>query len=131
MIAVDTNVVVRLLVGDDAEQAEKARSLFDTAAERRERLWIGDTVAVEIAWTLARAYGRGREDIVRALRALASNATVTLESPAAVAGAIDAYERSPADFADCLLCAKAAAAGCAGVATFDRGMRGLPGVKVL
>lgn len=131
MIAADTNVLVRLLVNDDAAQAGKARALFDAAAERREDLWVCDTVLVELAWTLSRAYARPRGDVVKALRALSSNATVALESPAAVSSAIEAYERGPADFADCLLCAKAAAAGCQGVATFDKAMRTLPGVSVL
>lgn len=131
MIAVDTNVLVRLLVADDAAQAHKAKLLFDSAAAQRDALWVCDTVVVELVWTLARAYGRERTEIVAALRALSSNATVSLESAVAVAAAIDAYEQGPADFADCLLCTKAAMAGCDEVATFDRGMRGLPNVKML
>ena len=131
MIAVDTNVLVRLLVGDDAAQAEKARRLFDGAATAFKRCWIADTVLVELVWTLLRAYDRGRSDVVLTLRSLSRHGTVLLESPEAVAQAIDAYEAGPADFADCLLCAKAALAGCKQVATFDRGMKGLPAVKVL
>jgi predicted nucleic-acid-binding protein len=131
VIAVDTNVLVRLLVNDHAEQADKARGLFDRAATDGEQVWVADSVLVELAWTLARAYGRSRSDIVSALRALHRNATVMLESAPAVAAATVLFERGPADFADCLLCAKAAAAGCDRIATFDRGMRGLPTVKVL
>ncbi|MBE7418585.1 MAG: type II toxin-antitoxin system VapC family toxin [Ideonella sp.] len=131
MIAVDTNVLVRLLVGDDADQAGRAKQLFDRAAAQGRLVWISDTVLVELAWTLSRAYGRDRADIVIALRALGDNATVSLESALQVAAAIDIFEQGPADFADCLLCAKAAAAGCDHVATFDRGMRGLPTVKLL
>jgi predicted nucleic-acid-binding protein len=131
VIAADTNVLVRLLTADDASQAAKARQVFDEAAERDDRVWVSDTVLVELAWTLGRAYGRVRSDIVKTLRALASHATVALESPAAVRSATDAYELGPADFAACLLSMKAAAAGCDGVVTFDRGMKGLPGVRVL
>lgn len=131
MIAVDTNVLVRLLVGDDPSQAAKARQLFDRAAAQHTTIWIGDTVLVELVWTLARAYGRDRADVATALRALCSNATVTLESASAVRDATDAFARGPADFADCLLCAKAVAIGCTQVVTFDRGMKGLPAVKLL
>ena len=130
MIALDTNVLVRLLVGDDQAQAQRVKRLFDHAAAERDTLWVCDTVLVELVWTLARAYGRTRTDIVAALRALSSNATVTLESTAAVVAATDSYEQGSADFADCLLCTKAAMAGCEHVATFDRGMRGLPNVKM-
>ncbi|MFO1221015.1 MAG: type II toxin-antitoxin system VapC family toxin [Burkholderiaceae bacterium] len=131
MIALDTNVLVRLLVGDDEAQAHRAKLLFDTAAAGGGSLWVCDSVLVELVWTLARAYGRSRAEIAVALRALGSNATVALESAAAVEAAVDAYEQGPADFADCLLCTKAAMAGCEQVATFDRGMRGLPNVKLL
>jgi len=131
VIALDTNVLVRLLVGDDEAQARRAKLLFDTAAAERDALWVCDTVVVELVWTLARTYGRARAEIVTALRALSTNATVTLESAVAVAAATDAYEQGSADFADCLLCTKAAMAGCEQVATFDRGMRGLPNVKLV
>lgn len=131
MIGVDTNVLLRLLVGDDPAQASKARQLFDRAAADQQSIWVSDTVLVELAWTLGRAYGRDRSDVVQALRALSSHATVALESAVAVREATDSFERGPADFADCLLCAKAAAAGCDQVATFDRGMKGLPAVRLL
>jgi predicted nucleic-acid-binding protein len=131
VIAVDTNVLVRLLVGDDPTQAAKARALFDGAAEAGVPVWVSDTVLVELAWTLSRAYGRDRRDIVSALRALASHGTVTLESPDAALIATDAFEQGPADFADCLLSAKAQAAGCDQLATFDKGMKGLHGVRLL
>lgn len=131
MIAVDTNVLVRLLVGDDPSQATKAQSLFDRAADRGVSVWVSDTVLVELVWTLSRAYARDRREIVKALRALSSHGTVVLESPAAARAATDAYEHGPADFADCLLSVKAQAAGCDQLATFDRGMKGLAGVKLL
>ena len=131
MIAVDTNVLLRLLVGDDPAQATKARRLFDRADAEHKAVWVADSVLVEMVWTLARAYSRERTDIVKALRRLSSHATVVLESAAAVRDAIDAFERGRADFADCLLAMKAQAAGCDEVATFDRGMRGLPAVRLL
>ena len=131
MIAVDTNVLLRLLVGDDASQAAKARRLFDRADAEQKSIWVSDTVLVKLVWTLARAYSRDRTDIVKALRSLSSHATVVLESAAAVRDAIDAFERGRADFADCLLAMKAQSAGCDEVATLDRGMKGLPGVRLL
>lgn len=127
----DTNVLVCLLMADDDVQASKARRVFGEVAGRDVSVWISDTVLVEVVWTLGRTYGRGRRDIVRALRALASDATVVSESPAAVRSATDAFEQGPADFACCLLDMKAAALGCDQVVTFDQGMKALPGVRVL
>jgi predicted nucleic-acid-binding protein len=131
LIAADTNVLVRLLVNDEPRQAAKARDLFEELAGQDDQAWIADTVLVEVVWTLSRAYERSRADLVAALTAMATHGTLVLESPAAVAEAIEAFEKGPADFADCLLCAKARAAGCSAVATFDRGMKALPGVRLL
>jgi predicted nucleic-acid-binding protein len=131
VIAVDTNVLVRLLVGDDAAQEARARKLFDGLAESDDRAWISDTVLVELVWTLGRAYDRSREEQLTALTALAGHGSVVLESDAAVRQAMADFERSQADFADCLLAAKAARAGCGQLVTFDRGMKKLPLVLVI
>lgn len=131
VIAIDTNVLVRLFVNDDAMQAEKARTLFDAHADEDESLWIADVVLAELVWALDRSYGRSRSDIVRVLRALASNATVRLESAACIGAAASLYERGPADFVDGLLAVKAQALGCEALRSFDKKMKGLPGVALL
>lgn len=131
MQAIDTNLLVRLFVQDDAAQSRKVRDLFDHHADADGEFWITDVVLVELVWILDRTYGRTHAEIAKALLALAGNATVRLESPAAVAQATTLFEQGPADFADTLLVAKAAEAGCESVRTFDRKMRGLPGVELL
>ena len=131
MQALDTNLLVRLFVNDDAAQAAKVRSLLDRHAAEDAAFWVADTVLVELAWTLERVYERSRADIAAALQALGSNATLQLESPTAVAQACALYAAGTADFADCLLCTKAGAAGCDRVRSFDRKMRRLPGVELM
>lgn len=131
MIAVDTNLLLRLLVNDDPAQAAKAKQLFDARAGEDGSIWVGDTVLVELVWTLSRAYGRLRADLVTALRALACHATLMIESADAVRAAIEVYERSLADFSDCLLPEKAQRAGCDQLVTFDNGVRALAGVALL
>ena len=131
MIAIDTNVLVRLFVNDDATQAKKARALFDEHADDDDSLWIADIVLVELVCALDHSYGRPRAEIAAALRALAGNATVRIESASCLAPAIALYSASPAGFADCLLAVKASQAGCSALRSFDRKMRTLPGVKLL
>lgn len=58
MIAVDTNVVVRLLTGDDPKQADAARSLFAAGP-----VWIAKTVLLETNWVLRSLYGFEESDI--------------------------------------------------------------------
>jgi predicted nucleic-acid-binding protein len=131
MIAVDTNVLVRLLVADDAEQLARARELFDRQAHEPGSIWVSQTVLVELVWVLSRTYARPRAQVLAALRALASHATVCLEGTEEVNSAVVLYASGQADFADCLLAARSQAAGLDTLFTFDRKMRGLPKVQLL
>ena len=127
MIAIDTNVLVRLLINDDMQQAAKAKQLFDANADEDGSVWISDTVLVEFVWVLARGYGLPRAALLTALSALAANATLALESAAAIQASISSFATGSADFADCLLAEKAKLMGCQSLFTFDRGMGGLAG----
>lgn len=84
MQAVDTNLLVRLFVADDPDQADKVRRLFDHHAHEEGAFWVADIVLVELVGALDRVYGRSRAQVATALQALAGHATVRLESPAAL-----------------------------------------------
>lgn len=131
MQAIDTNLLVRLFVNDAAAQAQKVRALFDRHADDDGALWVADTVLVELVWALDRVYARPRDHIAMALRALAGNATMRLESKAALPEAIALYAKGPADFADAPLAVKAAQARREALRSFDKKMRSLPGFKLL
>lgn len=131
MIALDTNVLVRLLTRDDEVQALRAKAAFDACGEAPGALYVADVVLAELCWTLARSYGFDRAEIARCLHAMLGNATLALESAAAVRAALASYEAGAADFPDCLIAAKSAAAGCARLLSFDRRMARLPGVDIL
>lgn len=112
MIAVDTNVVVRLLVLDDPEQSAQARDLF--AAEQ---IFIPDTVVLETAWVLAYSYELDRDAIAAGLRRLFGLTNVHLRDAAEMALALEWYGRG-LDFADALHLVQSA--HCARLLTFDR-----------
>lgn len=131
MIAVDTNVLVRLLTRDDDDQAQRAQALFDASSDTDGALFVLDMVLAEVCWTLERSYNRSRGDIARAVRALLDNSTLRLESAAAVDAALMLFEAGSSGFPDCLIVTKARQAGCMNTVTFDRRMDGLPGVKIL
>jgi len=88
MLAVDTNVVVRLLVNDDARQGAAARRLFES-----DEIWIGATVLLETAWVLESVYDLRADDTVKALQRLLGLPNVRAEDPGAVAAALDAAGR--------------------------------------
>ncbi len=112
MIAVDTNIVVRLLVADDAEQAERARLLF-----RDNDIYIPDTVILEVAWVLRAAYDLDTPAIVAGLRGLFGLPNVHLRDAIMVALALD-WSEAGLDFADAVHLAQST--HCTQLATFDR-----------
>lgn len=120
MIAFDTNVLVRLLVADDARQLARVRSRVESLDETGERAYVSDIVVCEIVWVLRAAYGFEREPIATALRQLLSAKQLTFDAPDRLARALDAYARGPGDFSDYLIREHATAAGCDAVATFDK-----------
>ena len=112
MLALDTNVVVRYLTGDDPEQAARARAAIDAGP-----VFVSTTVLLECDWVLRSVYGFGGEEVAAALRAFAGLPTVSVESPAMLAEALD-RAAAGMDLADALHLG--AAAGCEAMLTFDR-----------
>ena len=111
MVAIDANVVVRFLTGDDPEQSARARALVE-----RGDVFVATTVMLETEWILRSAYGFGRTAVVDALRAFAGLPRVRVEDPARLAEALD-RAATGFDFADALHLATPEAAE--GFATFD------------
>ena len=112
MIAVDTNVVVRLLTGDDPAQFARVHKLFET-----ETIFLPKTVALETEWVLRSLYGLPAQDIVGALSALVALPQVHSEDASAIAEALELSRRG-LDFADALHIASSRMAE--RFATFDR-----------
>lgn len=112
MLAIDTNVIVRYLTGDDPRQSKKAKALID-----RTSVFVSMTVLLETEWVLRGVYGLSPPDIIDRLAAFAGLPNVTLEDAALAAKALD-WAAQDMDFADALHLAKAQ--GCDGFATFDR-----------
>ncbi len=112
MVAADTNVIVRLLIGDDKIQFEKAKRLF-----QQEKIFIATSVVLECEWVLRYAYHLQPVAIAQAFQALFGLPNVTLQEQAVVADAI-AWHQQGMDFADALHLA--ASRHCDSLATFDR-----------
>ena len=111
MRAVDTNVVVRFLTGDDPAQASRAKAVIDAGD-----VFVGTTVLLETEWVLRSVYGFAREDVARALGALAGLPGVSVESPVLLGEALQRTV-SGMDFADALHLG--AAERCEAMLTFD------------
>lgn len=119
MIAVDTNVLVRFLVEDDARQTERARTLFRRTIESESRAFVSDVVLCELVWVLERSYRFRREEITRVLGRLLRASHLAFSSPEIPIQALESFEAGSGDFADYLIREHASSHGCQAVATFD------------
>lgn len=120
MIALDTNVLVRFLVGDDAGQARKTKALIARLDAQQERAYVADIVLCELVWVLTRRYGFERAEVVFALRRLTAAKQLQFDSVDKVVRALAAYAGGRGDFADYLVREHAKAAGCEALFTFDK-----------
>jgi predicted nucleic-acid-binding protein len=110
--AVDTNVVVRFLTGDDPAQAARARKLIEGGD-----IFVATSVLLETEWVLRSGYGFPAGQIVERLRAFAGLPGISLEDPQLAARALDWAARG-LDFADALHLGRAQ--DCSAFLSFDR-----------
>lgn len=112
MLAVDTNLVVRLLANDDMLKTRRVAALFAS-----EQIFISKTVLLESEWVLRFSYELPPKVILQALRNIVGLPNVMVEQQREIAEALDGFEQG-LDFADALHLASSRRAG--RFATFDK-----------
>lgn len=115
MRAVDTNVLVRLIMDDDARQVSAARTFIATG------IWVSQLALAETVWVLTTVYDRTPAEIATAVEVLMNHRDLTIQESDVVAAALEHFKRRPAiGFSDCLLLEIARKAGHLPLGTFDR-----------
>jgi predicted nucleic-acid-binding protein len=112
VIALDTNVIVRLVTADDPPQLRTARALF-----QRGLLWVCKTVLLETEWVLRYSYDLDRDSIQKVFHRLLGYPQLQVEDRAAVLRAL-VLHGAGMDFADALHLASSGDAD--RFATFDQ-----------
>ena len=126
MLAVDTNVLVRLLARDDAKQALVADQAIAKGA------WISHLVLAEAIWVLDAVYTRTPKQMIAALDLLLVHESLVLQDADVVNAALTQFRAKPAlGFSDCLVFEIARKAGHMPLATFDKALAKLPGAQKL
>ncbi len=142
MIAIDTNVLLRYLLWDDKEQAERADRLINGMVP----VLITDVVLVETLWTLkGKKYKLDKTGITKVVDSLFQEPNLVFEDRQAVWRALNGYRQAPpvkvrgkrkeADFSDALIVNKAKSYAMtkgetlAGVYTFDLAAQAIPGTE--
>ena len=131
MIGLDTNILLRLWLNDDPAQNKRIDALLAEHGGTPESLLVTDVVLAEAMWTLRSAFDQDKAAQLLAARSLLNETAFAFEDRNAVTQAVDMFEQGNCGFSDCLVVAKHARHGCEFTATFDKGMRKLPGVQLL
>ena len=131
-VAVDTNVLVRLLVKDDPHQFAAARKLVEDAEAAGEPLLVMLGALLETEWVLRSRYKLDKVSIAGAFAAMLESAGVQFEHEPTVEEALHLWAQHPrSDFSDCLLAARAAHLGRDRFLTFDVRAARLPRAELL
>jgi predicted nucleic-acid-binding protein len=124
MRAVDTNLLVRLLVRDDGAQVAAAESFVAAGA------WVSHLVLAETVWVLDALYGRTATQIAAAVELLLDHETLTLQDTDLVKAALGRFQARPSlGFSDCLVLETARKAGHLPLGTFDKALAKLEGAE--
>jgi predicted nucleic-acid-binding protein len=128
--AFDTNVIVRVLVGDDPAQTRKAERAF-LAHAAAGGVFVSLVVLAEVSWVLAAAYDWDRGTIHGRLSRLMRTKGVFIEELELVQQALDEYLVGKASLSDYLILGKARSAPDGELRTFDRKLARENGVTLL
>ncbi|MDE0062837.1 MAG: type II toxin-antitoxin system VapC family toxin [Gammaproteobacteria bacterium] len=117
MRAVDTNVLVRLIVRDDPEQVESSEAFVTPGA------WVSHLVLAETVWVLKSVYGLDSAGIATAVEMLVEHDRLVLQDGDVVQNALAAFrQQSSVGFVDCLILKVARKLGHRPLGTFDKSM---------
>jgi predicted nucleic-acid-binding protein len=126
MLAIDTNVLVRLLARDDAKQAAAADKFIAKGA------WVSHLVLAETLWVLGAVYARTAAQQITILEMLLGHESLVLQDADTVTAALAHFQHKPAlGFSDCLVLEIAKKAGHTPLGTFDKALAKLPGAHSL
>ncbi len=131
MPTLDTNVLVRLLVGDDARQAAQAEALARKSAEAEEALFVPLTVTLELEGVLRSRYRCPKDAVLSTLVNLLETREIEFQGEGSVERALFFYRSTNADFAECLHLGCAVTHARPPLITFDAQAARLDGAQLL
>ena len=126
MRAVDTDLLVRLVVRDDAAQVDAAEAFVARGA------WVSHLVLAETLWVLDAVYDRRPAQLAKAIDLLLNHKNLTLQDAEVVTSALAHFRACPSlGFSDCLVLEIARKAGHLPLGTFDKSLARLDGARVV
>lgn len=126
MKGLDTNVLVRYLAQDDAEQSRIAARYIEAGT-----CYISAIVLCELVWVLESSYRHSKDVIAATMEKILMTGDFEIEDRDTAWQALRDYRATKADFADCLIARRNGAAGCEETGTFDKQVKGVHGFRLL
>jgi predicted nucleic-acid-binding protein len=117
MIGLDTNILVRILVKDDEEQATLA---IDFIKKNRSQLVINSIVFCELVWVLESCYDYSKEEIIECLVQVLKTKQFLIPEKEIIRQSLDLYKKAKIDFSDALIAYKNKLENCNYTITFDK-----------
>lgn len=131
MIGLDTNVVVRLLLADDHSQTQRAVKLLKNAQARGTTVMLTLEVIQEVEWVLRSSAKKTKLEFLGLARRLLETRDIEINNEAVLEQALRTYEKSTADFSECLFLAHYQQLGCSAMMTFDVKAARMAGVELV
>jgi predicted nucleic-acid-binding protein len=126
MVAVDSNVLVRLIAQGDPSQTRVAKTFVHNG------VWVSTLALAEAIWVLRSVFGFDAQHLSNSIEVLLEHDSVILQDATAVADALEIFRAKPVlKFADCLILALARASGHLPLGTFDRALAKVDGAHKL
>jgi len=120
MKAIDTNILVRFLVGDDVSQAEIVRKTFERAERRGDSYFVCTTVALELIWVLESVYELSGDEIRMSFEKMLQLPVLEFENRDIIAKLVESDHKHILDLPDLLIGLNAKLHGCDTTLTFDK-----------
>lgn len=118
--AIDANIILRFLVGEPPDQAERCTALFARLQTGEEAVYLPEAALSDVIWTLQSFYRWPREQITRFAHDVISLKGVRMARKSLVRDALNYYGEYPVDFSDALIAAEMIHGGQAEIYSYDR-----------
>lgn len=120
MIGLDTNILLRAMLDDDARQSPAARAVIGGLSPT-EPGHINLIVLAELTWTLQRRYKATPEELFAAVETLLRSTAFVVDARDLVGAALEIAKAGRHGFNDALIGVLNRHAGCMQTLTFDHG----------
>jgi predicted nucleic-acid-binding protein len=121
MRAVDTNILIRLIVRDDPKQVATAETFIEKGG------WVSHLVLVEATWVLSSVYEKDARSVAASIGMLLNHKTLSIQDGEVVSAALEHFQKHPAiGFSDCMVLEIARKNGHLPLGTFDQNLSKLP-----